>query len=227
MSQTEIGGFFTKETFGFLSDLEKNNSREWFNANKRRYEEFVKEPFLEFITAAGPQLRKISPNIVADPRPSGGSFFRIYRDVRFSADKSPYKTNAGAYFRHSSGKESPAPGYYLHVSPEMSFLAGGMYMPDSKALLKVREEIVARPSEWKALRKKIDLSEEEALKRAPKGFDPNHPLIDDLKQKHFVSSVIYSRGQVCSPKFMAEFVKGCKSLVPLMKFLSSAMGVAW
>ena len=222
-----MSGFFSKETFDFLSELKKNNSREWFNSNKGRYEEFVKEPFLEFITAVGPQLRKISPNIVADPRPSGGSFFRIHRDVRFASDKSPYKTNAGGHFRHVAGKEIAAPSYYLHLEPGMSFLAGGMYMPDSSGLLKVREAIVARPSEWKALRKKIDLSEEDALKRAPKGFDPNHPLIEDLKRKHFVSSLTYSQRTVCSPSFMNEFVQGCKSMVPLMKFLSSAVGVHW
>lgn len=222
-----MAGYFSKETFAFLEELKKNNNREWFNANKDRYDAFVKEPFLEFITNAGPALRKISPNIVADPRPSGGSFFRIYRDVRFAKDKSPYKTNAAASFFNAAGKNFPAPGYYLHLDPDSSFLAGGMYMPDSKSLQKIREAIVDRPDEWKAVRRKIKFYEDERLKRAPRGFDPNHPLVEDLKLKHYIDSIVLSRSKVCSPRFMDDFVSGCKQMAPLMKFLSSAVGAAW
>lgn len=221
-------GFFSNDTFKFLTDLEKNNNRDWFNANKDRYEQHVKEPLLEFITAAGPQLKKVSPHTVADPRPSGGSMFRIYRDTRFASDKSPYKTNAGAHFRHSAGKEAQAPTFYLHLQPSMSFIAGGMYMPDAKGLLQVREAIVERPTDWKAVAKKVPLSEEgDSLKRAPKGFDPEHPLVEDLKRKHFVTSVMLNQKDVCSPKFLSEFIAHCKSMNPLMKFLANATGVAW
>lgn len=222
-----MAGYFSKETFAFLEELKKNNNREWFNANKDRYDAFVKEPFLEFITNAGPALRKISHNIVADPRPSGGSFFRIYRDVRFAKDKSPYKTNAAASFFNAAGKNFPAPGYYLHLDPDSSFLAGGMYMPDSKSLQKIREAIVDRPDEWKAVRRKIKFYEDDRLKRAPRGFDPNHPLVEDLKLKHYIDSIVLSRSKVCSPRFMDDFVSGCKQMAPLMKFLSSAVGAAW
>ncbi|MGZ6096116.1 MAG: TIGR02453 family protein, partial [Polyangiales bacterium] len=107
-------GYFDKGLFDFLVELKANNDRDWFNANKTRYERDVKEPFLDFISDASPALRKISRSIVADPRPVGGSLFRIYRDTRFAKDKTPYKTHAGAHFQ-AGGKGVHGPGYYLHL----------------------------------------------------------------------------------------------------------------
>ena len=106
---------FQPDLFRFLDALRGNNNREWFQANKERYESDVKGPMLRFIGDFAPRLRQISPRFVADPRPNCGSLFRIYRDVRFSKDKTPYKTNAGAQFRHQAGKDAHAPGFYLHV----------------------------------------------------------------------------------------------------------------
>ena len=107
----------------FLGDLRRHNDRTWFNEHKERYERALREPFLEFIADAGPELRTISKNLVADPRPSGGSLFRIHRDVRFSKDKSPYKTHAGAHF--PLGGRAATDGYYLHLEPGECFVAGG------------------------------------------------------------------------------------------------------
>ena len=104
---------FTPALFEFLAELSMNNDREWFQANKARYERDVRNPLLDFVADFGERLRTISPHMVADPRASGGSMFRIYRDVRFSKDKSPYKTNAGAHFRHEVGREVHGPGFYL------------------------------------------------------------------------------------------------------------------
>lgn len=223
-----MGSNFSQKFFKFLKDLEKNNNREWFNANKDRYEEDVRDPFLNFIEAAGPYLRKISPHIVADPRPSGGSLYRIHRDVRFSKDKSPYKTNSGAHFRHAAGKDVPAPSFYVHLSPGESFMVGGMYQPDGKSLRKIRDAIVDHPDRWKTIRaKKLDLSSHDNLIRPPQGFDPDHRYIEDLKRKNFMASVQLTDSQVCAGDFMARFAKECRSMNPLMKFLSSAVGVAW
>ena len=122
-------GYFDRATLAFLSELKQHNDRAWFAANKHRYEQDLKEPFLDFISDAGPRLRAISKNVVADPRPVGGSLFRIYRDTRFAKDKSPYKTHAGAHFP-VGGKGVHGPGYYLHVEPGRCFIAGGMWMPD-------------------------------------------------------------------------------------------------
>ena len=118
---------FGPELFDFLRELRENNDRDWFQANKERYEHDVKEPLLGFISDFGPRIAKISPHIRADPRPTGGSLFRIYRDVRFSKNKAPYKVHAAAQFRHKRGKDVHAPGYYLHLEPGQVF-AGGRHL---------------------------------------------------------------------------------------------------
>ena len=212
-------GYFSKDLFKFLADLERNNNREWFNANKQRYEALIKEPFLDFISDAGPQLKKVSPHVVADPRPVGGSLFRIHRDVRFSKNKSPYKTNVGAHFRHSAGKEAAAPSFYLHLAPGESFIAGGMYQPDSAALAQIRARIVEQPKEWKkVLSSGPDFNDHYRLTRPPRGFDSDHEYIEDLKLKSYVSSVMLSEKQVTDPKFMTTFIEACRSKNPLKKF---------
>src|SRR5918992_310398 len=141
-------GYFGEDTFAFLRELKRNNDRDWFNANKDRYEGSVKEPFLQFINDVGPALRKVSRNLVADPRPVGGSMFRIYRDVRFSKDKSPYKTHAGIHFRHAFGKDAHAPGFYLHLEPGGSFAGVGIWRGGPATLGKIRDAIVDDPDAW-------------------------------------------------------------------------------
>ena len=108
---------FDPEFFEFMADLAANNDREWFAANKERYEAEVLEPALAFIEDFSYRLREISPNFVADPRRTGGSLFRIYRDTRFAKDKTPFKTHTGMQFRHVAGKDVHAPGFYLHLDP--------------------------------------------------------------------------------------------------------------
>ena len=139
---------FTPALFEFLAELSMNNEREWFQANKARYERDVRDPMIEFVLDFGEKLRDISPHVVADPRKSGGSVFRIYRDVRFSRDKSPYKTNAGAHFRHETGREVHGPGFYLHLEPGNVFAGAGIWMPNSATLGKIRGAIVANPEKW-------------------------------------------------------------------------------
>jgi uncharacterized protein (TIGR02453 family) len=218
-------GYFDKALFDFLEGLSRNNDRDWFQKNKERYERDVKEPFLDFISDAGPRLRKISPNLVADPRPVGGSLFRIYRDVRFSKDKSPYKTHAGAHFQ-LGGKGTNGPGYYLHLEPGECFVAGGMWMPDPKSLETIRQRIAGKPADWKKARGSLDHGED-ALKRPPRGFDADHPMIEDIKRKSFTSSKRVTNKQVLSADFMDSFISACRDISPLMKFLASASGARW
>jgi uncharacterized protein (TIGR02453 family) len=218
-------GYFDKNLFQFLDGLEAHNTRDWFQANKDRYEQDVKEPFLDFISDAAPGLRKISRSIVADPRPVGGSLFRIYRDVRFSKDKTPYKTHAGAHFP-AGGKNSPGPGYYLHLEPGECFVAGGIWMPDAKTLQIIRERIADKTAEWTKIRTDLDHGES-TLKRPPRGFDADHPMIEDIKRKSFTSSIPLKDRQVLADDFMQTFLGGCKEIVPLMKFLAAATGVPW
>ena len=219
--------YFQPELFRFLTELKKHNRRDWFLRNKQRYEDDLKAPALRFITYAGPELEKISAQLLADPRPTRGSLFRIYRDTRFSPDKRPYKTHVGMHFTHRlSRKDVHAPGIYLHLEPQQCFLAGGLWQPPSPELTKVREAIVRSPQRWKKAIRGLELGGD-SLKRAPRGYDPEHPLVEDLKRKDFIASVALSDSQVCSAKFMGEFGRGCRQLAPLLEFLSEALGMKW
>jgi uncharacterized protein (TIGR02453 family) len=217
--------YFDAGTFDFLRDLQDHNDRAWFDANKDRYVQHVKEPLLEFIDDAGPELRAISRHLVADPRPVGGSMFRIYRDVRFSKDKSPYKTHAGAHFP-SGGKGAPGPGYYVHLDPAGCFIGGGIWMPEAETLRQIRDRIAERPSEWTKARGKLD-GAKDALTRAPRGFDPDDPMIEDIKRKSFTSSVPITLAQAVGPNLMQTFIRSCEGMAPMMRFLASSVGAGW
>ena len=136
------------ELFAFLRELGAHNDRAWFAANRARYDDHVRDPLLCFIADFGPRLAEISPQFVADPRPAGGSLFRIHRDTRFSRDKAPYKTNAGVQFRHAAGRDAHAPGFYLHLEAGEVFAAAGLWHPGPTELGKVRDAIVERSEEW-------------------------------------------------------------------------------
>jgi uncharacterized protein (TIGR02453 family) len=214
---------FRPELFEFLRRLKKNNKREWFNRNKALYQQHVVESALLFITEFSDELAKLSPHFVADPRPTRGSLFRIYRDTRFSHDKRPYKTHVGIHFHHSAGKDAHAPVFYLHLEPEGCFAAAGIWHPDNVALTKVRSAIVKDPTRWAAVRKKIEL-EGDSLARPPRGFDPKHRFIDDLKMKDFITSIAFTDQQVCNGKFLREFAGACRSMSPLVEFTTKALG---
>jgi len=141
--------YFRRSLFAFFRDLRATNNRQWFLANRTRYESAVCAPLLKFIADFGPQLRSISRRYVADPRPIGGSMFRTYRDVRFSSDQSTYKTNAGAQFRHVAAKDVHAPGFYLHLSPRKVCIASGVWEPDGQARTMIRDAIITRPQAWR------------------------------------------------------------------------------
>ena len=222
------GQHFSPEFFKFLKDLAKNNDREWFAANKDRYESAVRDPFLRFIADFAAPLGSISHCFRADPKPSGGSLFRIYRDIRFSKDKSPYKTHVAASFFHGdSGKEIQAPGFYLHMEPGHCFAAAGVWHPDPRTLTMIRTAIVERPKEWQALRRSKLEIEGDRLAKPPRGFDANHQFIDDLKLKDFVNSVKFTEKQVCGPGFLMEFAAACKTSAPLVRFLTTSVGLEW
>jgi uncharacterized protein (TIGR02453 family) len=218
---------FTPATFKFLRELKTHNEREWFNTNKTRYERDVRDPMIEFIREMAPRLAKISKHIVADARPVGGSMFRIYRDTRFSSDKTPYKTHAAAHFRHhTSAKDVHGPGLYFHLEPKGCFIAGGLWRPEPGAVLKIRTFIAENPAAWKKAVKGLELGGE-SLKRPPAGFDVEHPLIEDLKRKDFIASVELDDKDVCSANFAATASKACERLAPLMKSLAKATEIPW
>ena len=134
---------FPKDFFAFFRELRENNERPWFEANKQRFRDSVQAPMSEFIAAMAPLLAKISKHFVADPRPNGGSMFRIYRDVRFSRNKRPYKDHAACHFRHAAGRDVHAPGFYMHFGPDEVFFGGGLWTPPPDALALVRRELWA------------------------------------------------------------------------------------
>ncbi len=218
--------FFEPSLFTFLEALRMNNNREWFQVNKARYEAEVRDPMRRFIGDFGPHLRTISSHFVADPRANGGSLFRIYRDVRFSKDKSPYKTNVGAQFRHAAGRDVHAPGFYLHLEPGNVFIAGGVWHPDRRALNQIRDAIVEHPQQWKRLTKALHLAGD-TLKRPPKGYDPEHPLLVDLKRKDFIAHADFTPDQACTPNFMSLFTQTCQTFAPLTRFLTQALELPW
>jgi uncharacterized protein (TIGR02453 family) len=224
--------YFRPELFEFLSELRENNDRQWFQVNRERYEPAVREPFLRFIGDFGPLLERISPHFVADPRPSGGSLFRIHRDTRFSKDKSPYKTAASAHFRHVMARDVHAPGFYLHLEPGRVFAGVGLWHPDPPTLAMVRDAIVADPRKWKRASSDPAFAATftpggDRLKRPPTGYDPDHPFIEDLKRKEFVAAAPFSEEDVCRPDFMDRFAETCRVAVPFMAFLTRAVGLAW
>ncbi len=224
--------YFTPAFFAFLRDLKAHNTREWFQANKPRYERDVRDPLLRFIADFGPRLRKISPHFVADPRPSGGSMFRIYRDTRFARDKSPYKTHASAHFEHERAGDVHTPGYYIHLAPQNVYAGVGIWQPDPGALTKIRGAIIADPAGWKKATSAPRFArrfvvEGDTLKRAPQGIDPNHPLIDDLKRKDFTAGVRLTEKDAVSPRFLDQFAELCRDATPFMKFLTAAVGLPW
>ena len=223
---------YSPAVFRFLEELARNNDREWFAANRARYEEDVKGPSLRFISDFGPRLREISERFRADPRPVGGSLFRIHRDVRFSRDKSPYKTHVGLHFRHERAKDVHAPGFYLHLEPEGSFAGAGIWRPASGTLRKIRETIVEDPEAWKRASRDGRLRERfrlggDSLVRGPRGFDPRHPLMEDLKRKDFIVSAPLAAKQVTSPNFLDDFTRLCAAAGGFVRYLCEAIGVPY
>ena len=222
--------YFTPKLFGFLKDLAENNDREWFKANQDAYEEYVREPALEFINDFAAPLKKISPHFVADSRTVGGSLFRIQRDTRFSKDKTPYKTNTGLQFRHLAGKDAHAPGFYLHIQPGECFMGVGLWRPETKVAYAIRQAIADDPTAWKRASRGKRFTDVysiggESLKRPPRGFDEDHPLIEDLKRKDFIASTRVTQKSITSDHFMEDFTGNCQRSAPFMKFLCEAVGV--
>ncbi|MBT7294107.1 MAG: DUF2461 domain-containing protein [Rhodospirillaceae bacterium] len=224
---------FEPTLFKYLRDLKKHNERPWFKASKARYEDELRSPMLHFIESFAPYLEKVSENFLADARPIGGSLFRIHRDARFAKDKTPYKTHAGAHFRHLRAKDVHAPGFYLHMEPGNVFMGAGIWRPDSATLGKIREAIVADAKKWKRLSTAKALGNADisfvgdSLKRPPRGFDPEHPLIEDLKRKDFILAVNISEKEALAPDFIKQFAKFCKTAAPVSEFITAALDLEW
>jgi uncharacterized protein (TIGR02453 family) len=224
---------FSKDSFAFFRELKENNERTWFEASKQRFRESVQAPMSAFIAAMAPRLERISKHFTADRRPNGGSMFRIYRDVRFSKDKRPYKEHAACHFRHALGKTVHAPGFYMHFAPDEVFFGGGLWMPEADVLGKIRNAIASDPAMWKKVlqdrnfRKRFDGVQGDALTRPPRGFDPDHPFIEDIKRKSFFAMHEAGIKLAQSPALVDEVAKTFRAASPLMRFLCQALEVPY
>ncbi len=219
---------FPEGTLRFLDELEANNRREWFDENKERYKAEVREPALDFITAMATPLAGLSEHFVAVPKKVGGSLMRVYKDTRFSRDKTPYKTNIGIQFRHETGKDVHAPGYYVHIESSECFLGVGLWHPESEPLAAIRSRIAERSSEWKKVRDQKGFARTfslggTSLTRPPRGFAPDHPCIEDIKRRDFIAGYDFPAIQIHSKDFVKQVTTAFKSASPFMKFLCQAL----
>jgi uncharacterized protein (TIGR02453 family) len=221
---------FSPQLFRFLDELKRNNNRDWFAKNKSRYEDVVLFPTMEFVTAMEKPLKKVSPCFQAIPKRVGGSVLRIYRDTRFSKDKTPYKTNVGMHFRHQVGKDIHAPGFYFHIDAKEIFVGAGVWHPDNPSLNKIRVLIDDDPARWKRIKGKKAFKDEfevhgDSLKRPPKGYEADHPLIDDLKRKDHIVLTSLKRTDLYSTETVELVAKKFKTAMPYVRFLCDALHI--
>ena len=230
---------FSQELFDFFRDLRDNNRKEWFEANRERYEAHVLEPSKVFVLAFRSRLREVSPHFQAEPTVRGGSLFRIHTNRRFNPDRPPYKTHAGIQFRHRSGGDVHAPGFYLHLEPEggdgsggsrgACFVGMGSWRPDRDALTAIREAIVEDPAAWTDVTRNEEFLSTlrlggDSLKLGPVGFDRDHPLIDDIKRKDFIAVADLGEDDVVADGFVERFADTCRVGAPFVAWLCEAVG---
>ena len=223
---------FSKATLAFLDELGANNNRAWFGENKARYEALVREPALDFIDAMGPVLESFAPHFRADSHKMGGSLMRVYRDTRFSRDKTPYKTNIGIQFRHELGKDVHAPGFYVRISTAECFLAVGCWHPDADALGRIRDLIAEQPEKWFSARDHKTFVAQwmlsgDSLTRPPRGYAADHPAIEDLKRKDFVAIAPLSLDEVTGSGLLTLAGERFAASASFMKFLCDALAVSY
>lgn len=215
-----------RSTLKFLKDLAANNNRDWFLANKRSFDA-AQDNLTAFAGYLIGAVGKFDDAVAAiDPK---SCVFRIYRDVRFSKDKSPYKTNLGAYIS-PGGRKSMQPGYYFHVQPGQSFVAGGKHVPDGPETLKIRNAIAANTDEFlkvvekKSFREAFGEMRGDRLKSAPKGFDADHKAVEYLKLKEFMAfAELHDDKFLTSEEFPKYLVGIMKEMYPLVAFLRKAL----
>jgi uncharacterized protein (TIGR02453 family) len=237
MPRNSALSYFTDSSLRFLRGLARHNDRAWFEAHRDDYEQHVKAPMARLIEEMDLRLRRFAPEMTGDPK---RSMFRIYRDVRFSKDKSPYKTHAACWFFHLDasskvGREANGggAGFYFHVEPGASLVAGGCWMPPAPALRRFRGAIAADPWRFesivlaKSLRKRFGpLSEESMLTRLPRGFDAGHPAARWLRYQSFTLSRALTDAQVTSARLTSAIESDFAAILPLVRWLNSTLGFA-
>jgi len=221
--------YFEQATFKFLRGLARHNSREWFLAHKSDYDAHVRAPFQRLVTDLQPALAGVSEHYRAEPKPVGGSLFRIQRDTRFANDKTPYKPWQGARLFHARGRQVEAPSFYIHLQPGNCFVGAGLWHPQGETLRRVRHFIVDNPGSWKAaahapaFRRRYDLDEDEMLVRPPRGFPADFAFIDDLRHKNFVALRAIDDAVVLGPRLRQVLAADLVALAPFVDYLCAAL----
>ncbi len=223
--------FFSPAVFRFFTELARNNRREWFLANRERYDREVRLPALAFLRALAPKLHGVAPNFVVSLTSPGGSLRSIHRDLRFTKDKTPYKTRLSARFYHAAGRDVHAPGFYLSIGPGDCSAAAGIWHPPAPHLKLIRERIVAEPARWTRIlagAKRIGaLPWGESLSRVPRGFPKDHPLAADLRRVDFFVYRDFTPRDICAPDFLTRYLAAIRSFIPFQRFLLDALGLPW
>jgi uncharacterized protein (TIGR02453 family) len=217
---------FPPETLKFLRQLKRNNNRAWFQERKELYETKVRQPMIDLVTALGGAMQIFAPELIVDPKKA---IYRIYRDTRFSADKTPYKTQVSAFFVPRGMSKSSAAGLYLQVDPGEVLIAGGVYMPGSAELRAIRSHVAERWQELSAILNQKEFKNRfgglqgETLTRAPLGYPPDHAAIEYLKHKHFLVWRTEPAPFAESPKLFPAILVCFASMMPLIRFLNTAV----
>lgn len=225
---------FRPQALAFLRQLKRRNTREWFEGNRDSYERHVRSPLRALVEELDIRFARLAPEIVGDPK---RSIFRIHRDVRFSRDKSPYKTHAACWFYHRDAgrgvgsQTQGGAGFYFHLAPEGSFVGGGLWMPPRESLVKIRETLDQSPESLRRIvaapgfrRRFGDLDTDSMLKRLPRGFAPGHPAESWLRLQSFTAGRPLTRREVLSMRLPHILIREYAALVPLVRWLNAAVG---
>ena len=216
---------FPAEGLAFLRALKKNNAREWFQPRKEIYEEQVRAPMIELVDAVNREMREFAPEHVGDPKKA---IYRIYRDTRFSNDKTPYKTHIAAVFPRRGSDRHGGAGFYFSVSPDGVDIGGGVYMPPPPELLAIRNRIAADPAPFRkiiaapAVKKLFGEMTGDQITRVPKGFAPDHPAADLLKYKQFLLFARLDAKIAATPELYKEVVTRLRAMTPFCDFLNGS-----
>ena len=217
---------FTDNTLAFLRRLKRHNDRDWFRSHREEFERDVRAPMVEVIERLAVDLSTFAPELVAAPKTS---MYRIYRDTRFSADKSPFKTHVAAIFPHRALPKHVGAGLYLHLAPDHVLVGAGCYAPEPSQLYRLRSHVATHLNQFRAIveaprfRRNFGEVNGERLKRVPKGFDVNDPAADYLKLRQFLAGTERPVAFATRPRFYSSLVKLFKQLTPFVQFLNEPL----
>lgn len=224
-----MASYFSDKSFRFLRGIARNNTRAWFHAHKADYEAHVRAPFQRLLGDLQPALAAISPHFRSDPRPVGGSMFRIQRDTRFSGDKAPYKGWQGARLFHERRREVAAPSFYIHLEPGECFVGAGLWHPETHTQRKVRQFILDNPGGWKTaahappFRRRYELGSEDMLVRTPHGYPPGFAFVEDLRRRNFTAFRAIDDAAMAGPRLRHAIERDLTALAPFVDYLCASL----